>query len=339
MIVEGAAVLEGTGTLAGAGTLTLVGASSISGVGTLTASIPSASLSGAGSLTATGLVALKISHIQAMTADLSDREIYNDIRSECDISEILGQYVAEHPEYFDTIDVRASILPYIAAGETREYTVYANPGDTEITWITGWADCSLQSLQISEAECLAIDPDADWWSYMGIDVCYLSDPFLKYSFDVVTTTDNSMTISVTNNGDYTIMGSVYGQYIGLTPDKRYIKLRVTNGTSIAKYGRRTMDLVWPLGQDTDAMDEIMSTYLERYCEPVPFLRVTVLGKNEHWQARICDSEINDRIWIPCPPLDMDEEFWLNNLYCQHDAKTGILEATFDLEQIREMERI
>jgi len=352
-VIEGAAHVYGIGSVSVTATSTLEGDCSLTGTGglsciiahvdllgegSLVCAIATISMSGEGTCTVLGLVALNIHDIQNFIVDLSDREIYNDIRAECDITEIVRVDPELMPEWFESFSGYGHFYD-LAPHETVEIEVYPREDDhTEITWleITDFSGRPF-ARDWTELVCEALGGDY----YPPFDsvesVCNLPISLGKVSAEIVHRGDTSCTVEVTSESDYTTRGHVYVEYLCLTPDTRFLNLSAIDAVSIQKYGRRTMDLIWPQGQYPDQMQEILDLYLEKYSEPIPRVTVTVMGKTEALQQRIVESEINDRIWIPCSTLEMDEEFWLSNINCRHDVQ-DCLEAIFDLEQIRDMER-
>jgi len=357
-MIEGAARVYGIGGISVTATSTLEGDCSLTGTGELSCIIAHIDLLGEGSLvcdlagahilgegtcTVLGLVALNIHDIQNFIVDLSDREIYNDIRAECDLTDILTLDPEELPEFFVRFIGHGHFYD-LAPHETVEIEVVPREDyHTEITWL-GITDFGAVAVERGWVQAICEALGGDWYPPIPVygedpieSVCNLPDSFGKIGVEIVHRRDTSCTVEVESKSDYTLRGHVYVEYLCLTPETRFFNLSAIDATSIQKYGRRTLPLNWSLGQTPDQMQEILDYYLAKHKEPVPFIDVTIMGKTEALQQRIAESEINDRIWVPCPVLEMDEEFWLNNINCRHDVQ-DCLEAIFDLEQIRDMER-
>jgi len=369
-MIDGAAVISGAGTLTASASFIRKGSATLSGSGSLTAfgdtlsgaaallgegtlicetvmiAAGAASLSGAGSCQAEGQVAWNTQHIQAISVDYSDREIYNDIRTECDIAAILIVSPETTPEFMSPHTISQTIV--IPPNTTETFILEARADEVGVYFLDVWVEnISIAPLSgYTESTCEAIEAGTQYQGEWISPLCYVTPrPSRIFHYNTTYATDRSMAwADVKNNYGtsghpaFSVAVTMSASYVALDPDQRYIKIYASDDASIAKYGRRTMDLVWPLGQTPTDMQGIIDRYLERHSEPVPFVQITVLGKNDLFQARITEAEVNDRLWLPCPPMDMDEEFWLNNLACQHDARQGILEATFDLEEVRDMER-
>ena len=145
----------------------------LEGVGTLIAQealVPGAViLTGTGTLSATtrSLHVINVSDIQEFSIDVSDREIYNDIRAECDIWAILELHPDITPDFFESETteqtyslppsegVHASVEVFYfeaEAGEEGTYFTDAYISDMEIPAISG----------LSEAECEAIEAGTRW---------------------------------------------------------------------------------------------------------------------------------------------------------------------------------
>jgi hypothetical protein len=85
------------------------------------------------------------------------------------------------------------------------------------------------------------------------------------------------------------------------------------------------------------MQEIIDLYLERYMEPVPFAQVKMIGKTAALQKQILGFDISDIFLIVHAGLNLNTEFFINNINCRHDV-SGCLEGSFDLEEVRDMEK-
>lgn len=329
----------------------------LEGVGTVIAQeavIPVAlTLTGEGTLTigVRTFHVINATDISQFTIDLSDREIYNDIRAECDIWAILELHPETTPDFFEaettdqTITIEASEGNHVgvevfyfeaAAGEEGTYFTAATITEMEIPPIGG----------LSEAECEAIESGTRFQGEYYDGFCHVGvRPSKVRIYDTSFSTDHSkMWVYVRNeyglygtSTPYDVEVTVEAEYYKLDPDQRYFKLRASDDTSILKYGRRVMNLPWPLGQTPELMQEIIDLYLERYMEPVPFARITMLGKDAALQKEILDFDISDIFVITHAGLNLDTEFFVNNISCSHDV-SGVLEGNFDLEEVRDMER-
>ena len=279
--------------------------------------------------------------LKAFTLDLSDREIYNDIRAECDITEILSVRPDATPELFVSFETSTK-SQQIPANTEVDLVATADPDHSEIVW-GNIVDYSFQPDTIlgwSQAVCEQLAGYWRWSSSLGTSLCSLPQSLVDQDveFEIVDKGDTTCTIRVTNNSDYILRGKWYVSYIALTPETRYIKLRSTNATSIAKYGRRVMDLVWSMGITPNTMQSLIDNYCERYCEPMSFASMTLEGETDAKITQILNMRIDDKHQIIHPGLDMDEEFFVNNINPSFSREgSGVLIGTFQLEQVRDIE--
>lgn len=310
-------------------------------------------------------VIINSSDISDLTLDISEREIYNDIRSECDVTEILSVRPDSTPDLFKTFRATAHLV--LSAHSTTTIYAEADKDHSEIVWldIVDYSFSGVTIPELTEAECLALDPDAMWWIarvvYGHFPCCVISQGFLKSDIEWEITSRGTTTcsIEVTNNSNFDIRGSWDVGYMALTPETRYLKLRSTDGTSIKKYGRRVMDLRWYVGQTPNQMQSIIDGYRDKYSEPVPITKITLLGKTDSAVSTILSlktdvkvalrfSELNihdyfmlnvdklDEDYLAPDDLSFNGEFWVNNVSISHDVN-GVLEGIFDLENVRPCE--
>lgn len=359
-MITGSAHPYGTGTIAVSGVLIMPATVSLTGVGTMTAQeavVPgSTELQGVGTFSFTGgrvvhvlnatAGASSFGEIQAMAIDLSDREIYNDIRAECDIWDILELHPDSTPTYFETKEVSETFSIGPDACEVFHLTT---PANEEVYWLDMWiSGIAVDPLpNLTQPECEAIEAGT---AYQGVWVspyCYLPPRYSRFRLldssrlvgePLGDRPHDYLNCQIYNDyPSYSAQVTITATYMRLDPDQRYFKLRSTDDTSILGDGRRVMDLAWPLGQTPAQMQEIMDLYKERYSEPVSFVNITMLGISDAVQKRILDFDINEIIQIIHTGLNLNTEFYINNINCRHDV-SGCLEASFDLEEVREMEK-
>ena len=280
--------------------------------------------------------------LRDFTLEISDREIYNDIRAECDVTEILTVRPNATPDLFLPFTASTG-SQLIEANSEAELTATADEDHSEIVWgsiveysfapetILGWGQGACEQL------------GGDWWysTSLGTSLCMLPQSLVQSDVEwkIVSRDETTCTIRVTNDSDYLLRGLWKVSYIALTPETRYIKLRSINQDSIDKYGRRAMDLVWPMGITPNAMQSLIDNYCERYCEPVCLASMTLEGETDTKIDQILNMRIDDKHEIIHTGLDMDEEFFVININGLFNREgTGILTGTFGLEQIRDMEK-
>jgi hypothetical protein len=288
-------------------------------------------------------VILYASDFQGFDLELSDREIYNDIRSNCDITEILTIRPDATPEFFDRYE--ASGWDYnIEPGEVREIIVNAKDGVSNVVWLNV-EDISAHPITQfgwTKEECEALGGIwniGPWGNPAGPSQCFLPSSLAPVHIEVTDYSDYTCTVTVENlSEDYPISIFFHVAYLALSSEKRYLKLRSINEESIAKYGRRTMDLDWPLGMHPTMMQMMIDNYRDRYSEPVCFASLLIEGKDDYIISQILSLKIDDRVRIIHDGLEMDEEFFVNNLSISHDV-SGLLEGAFQLEGVRDSERL
>jgi len=294
---------------------------------------------------------INANQLMGFTLEISGREIYNDIRAKCDVTEILTVRPDATPDLFlpftastisQQIEPREQTAPFTPT--TAELIATADPDHSEIVWgaivdysfhpetILGWGQGACEEL-------------GGWWRYssrLGTSLCSLPQSLVDQDveFEIVDKGDTTCTIEVINNSDYLLRGKWYVSYIALTPETRYIKLRSTNTASIAKYGRRAMNLDWPLGIVPVAMQALIDNYCARYCEPVSMASMTLEGDTDAKITQILDMDIDNKHQIIHAGLDMDQEFFVNSLSGLFSREgSGMLTGTFGLEEVRAMEEL
>ena len=275
--------------------------------------------------------------LQSFILELSDREIYNDVRSECDITAILDIRPDATPELFEQFTIQGGPEGEIAYGETVYNTVTAPTDYVEIVWlsIVSYSASPVTQFGWPQEVCEALG--GDWID--GIpSICHLPSSLAPIRITITGRTATSCTVKIENRSDYAIRCIYFVSYLALSPERRYIKLRSIDETSIRKYGRRAMDLRWPLGQHPVTMQSMIDTYCTRYSEPVCIASMTLEGEIDAKITQILTLQIDDKPQIIHPGLEMDKEFFINSLTVSYDREgSGILTGTFDLEQVRTME--
>jgi len=288
---------------------------------------------------------LEACDIADIMLELSEREIYNDIRASCDITEILTIRPDATPEFFDEYEASTGSQA-IDAGETVNLTVTAVEGMSQIAWrdVEEWSVSHVGYRGLSEAACLWLNADAQWWipavAYGAQSICKMPSSLITphISWEITNRGPTTATIQVTNGSSYDIRGTWKIGYLALSSENRFLKYRVTDTTSIEKYGRRVMNLKWPLGQHPNTMQQMINDYLERYAEPVPMLTVTIQGKTDRLATFVMNAKIDDLIRVEHSGLGINHDFWINQLMPIHRTD-GMLECDFTLEQQRDIEAL
>ena len=295
------------------------------------------------------------SDLKNFTLDISDRQIYNDIRSETDVTEETEVQGDGTPEAYQEIEVAkdGSIKVVVAANSTAYVTFTAEAGHTEVTWLStevSWATRT-KEYGLSEADCEA--EDGTWYEpYSSFpSACFFPDIAGTIEIKFTIRGKTTATAKVTNPYNYEIRAKPRAIYrhlvqeaiagpVTIETETRTLTVRSTDETSIAKYGRRVMNLVWPMGQTQEQTQSLIDAYKDRYSEPVCFASMTLEGSTDAKITQILGIDIDDKHQFIHPGLDMDEEFFINNLSVTLNREgTGILTGTFGLEQVRTMEEL
>jgi len=101
-----------------------------------------------------------------------------------------------------------------------------------------------------------------------------------------------------------------------------------------------MNLKWPLGQHPNTMQSMVDAYCERHSEPVCKASMTLVGSNDTWLEHILTFAVDDKHTIIHPRLELNEEFFINGSDTSYQREgDNLLRATFDLEQVRDMEKL
>lgn len=276
--------------------------------------------------------------MQSFALEISDREIYNDIRAECDITKILTIRPDATPEFFEIFEAigDAEGLEY---GQTINVTVNADTDHSEIAWLELTRYTSVPETQFgwTQEQCEALD-GIYREAPIGPPMCLLPSSLAPLSCRILTRHSNYVIVEVENLSDYTVRGSVYVSYTAVTSDLRFLKLRSVDETSMRKYGRRVMDLVWPLGQHPVTMQSMIDLYKTRYSEPVSMAEMTIEGINAANVAAILELRMDGKHQFIHPRLEMDQEFFVNHITGGLNREgTNLLSGTFSLEQVRTIE--
>lgn len=241
--------------------------------------------------------------------EVSDREIYNDIRAEIGITKSETVVDADPLYEWKVWKYRERIGG--GQGFCRLRT-YKADNHNAITWK------------------LTVD---DAYYYTGY---YEKQPYYDYTCVVDESDNDHCVIKVCNTGSNTchIVYTIKYKYLaseGATHEEiayQSLTVRATDATSIARYGRRVMNLTWPQGATVDEMQMIANAALERYKEPVPVLHVTIQGKNDELATQIFTREISDVISVVCDNLGMaSTDFYIDKISIR-DTAVGIPVCTW-----------
>jgi hypothetical protein len=255
-----------------------------------------------------------------LTYEVDDREIYNDVRSEIEITE-------------ETIVTPPGSDPVYAYGQTRrgigdfdimeEKDVWTEnlTGLSGLTFMDGWGEGGVGFTLRLTATLVSVDT-------VGA--------YTHAVYHVVNDSGSLVVATLVANYMYTVAPAYDG-----TPhtdtNQRTLTVRTTDATSIAKYGRRTMNLTWPMGQTQAQMQALVDSYISRFSEPIPRITMTVQGSTDAMVIHILTRKVSDKITVLCAPLGLAADFWIDSIEVSHNVY-GILEAQWVCEQVRGSEQ-
>jgi len=203
--------------------------------------------------------------------ELSDREIYNDVRSEIGIS-ITETVVDEDADYKWRFWTRSFALP--------------QPGYTTFKYFTASMQNPIR------------------WKLTGVSAKdSSSNPYYDYEIELQdTNNDLTKAVRIKNTG------SLNGCRIRFALEYKYLATeevtsevtvnqtltaRAYDATSILDYGRRVMSLVWPQGADESVVQGLCESNRSRYKEPLGYASLTLIGDSAALRAIIYGAEISD----------------------------------------------
>jgi len=227
--------------------------------------------------------------------EISDREIYNDIRAEIGV---------QHSETVVDAD------PTYSWRQWYRYSGLGNPGTCYSTTYNG--EYQAISWQIINAS----SDDHDY------------NPYYDYTINIVESDSDHCVVKWCNTGSKgaTIGFTLRYKYQtseGTTHDEiayQTLTVRATDDTSIAKYGRRVMNLTWPQGTTANDMQGICNTCLARYKDPVPNIMSTIKGTDDTIASEIFTREISDTISVVCDNLGLaSTDFYLDSISIRDSA--------------------
>jgi hypothetical protein len=291
--------------------------------------------------------------LKSFTLDISDRAIYNDIRSEVDITEdteVTGDGTPEeHAE--NEVGRDGNIKVVLAANSSENVVFTAELGHTDVTWLEAYIAFASRTKEYGWPSDLCVNLGGTWYAPGDTypSCCYFPEIPETIGVQSMIRTKTTWTVRITNPHNYEVRATPRAIYsylvqeaiagaVTIHTETRTLRVRATNAASIRKYGRRVMDLVWPLGITEVTMQSIVDRYCERYCEPVSMASMTLEGSTDARITSILDMEIDDKHRIIHPGLSMDQEFFVNSVNVMFNREgTGLLTGSFSLEEVRAME--
>lgn len=250
--------------------------------------------------------------------ELDDREIFNDIRSELNYSET--ETVLDEEEDSEYAWVGCLERAHLDPGESKQRTANVVAGDTALNW------------KFTSKRADTGSPDYD--------------DYFDYTVTIISSDSTSCTLLFTNTGSIyaEVFAHVAYRYLySYTPEVTHdetvfktLMVRATDPTSIAKYGRRVMNLTWPMGATQEQAQSMVSSYCTRYSEPVARVRMTLKGSDDTKRVQMLTREISDKITVISSDLGLNSDFFINKIDFR-DNPDELVALVWMLEEVRDYE--
>jgi len=213
--------------------------------------------------------------------DLSDREIYNDIRGEIGLLKT-ETVIDDDVDYSWRFWKRTGSLP--------------SPGYTMFRYFTAYLQEPIR------------------WELINVTAQDSNRvPYFDYQATLIDTNDDKTKgVEIKNTGTSAGIISYTVRYKFLSSEAvtheetswETLTVRSFDGTSIKRYGRRVMPLKWPQGATKEQMQMVADAALEHYKDPYPVLHIRLRGDAAAKATQILTREISDVITVNCDNLGM-----------------------------------
>lgn len=247
--------------------------------------------------------------------ELDDREIFNDIRSELkymDTETIVDE--EESSEYdWSYFYVSANLLPGGKRSKSR------SPSNDALRW------------KLEGFSAVDITGSTPWPSYNN------------YTVEIISSSETSCTVEFENTGgsQCLIEGYLYYKYLySYTPevthtesDLKRLMVRATDATSIKKYGRRVMDLTWPMGATQEQTQSLVNSYCTRYSEPIARVTMILKGSDDTLRVQMLTRKISEKITVISSDLGLNSDFFINKIDFR-DNPDELVSLVWTLEEVR-----
>jgi hypothetical protein len=272
-----------------------------------------------------------------ITLELDDREIYNDIRSAIDITETVDTLVVDSPDVYAEAIASHHEQGESQLGETRTVTLTTDWGRKAVSW-------SAPVAFIQQWDPIDKDrfPDA-----YALGVRYLFTDSWGASSTMNSSSPNEANVVWVNDSGHV------GTNWGVDAKYRYLKIpqvahvdtttgtvtqtvRAVDLTSVALYGRRVMNLDWPVGQSKEAVISLATAYLNKHRAAMPRLNMTIVGSSDELMVQLLQRRISDLVTITNARLGLNADCFINAVNYSH-AVGGLPQAMYQLEAARLME--
>jgi len=254
--------------------------------------------------------------IKAFSYELSEREIYNDIRSE------IGKTNSE------------TVIDDDADYSWKVWTKYSGlpaPGYTHFAYFT-----ATQQSPIS-------------WKLVNVSAAtYAKVPYYDYEIELQDTNDDlTKAVRIKNKGSSggTIQYTVKYKYLTseeVTHEETtetILTVRSTDEESISTYARRSMNLVWPQGATEETVQGLCDFNRNRYKDPYGYATLVLIGDTAAKREIIFKAEMSDIMTVTDAYSYLPEtDFFVDSIDFDIDIeRLNIPIATFGLVEQRPVE--
>lgn len=264
--------------------------------------------------------------------DLTDRQIYNDIRSQTQVSNTTT--VVDSPTTYGTFETDKQIIGYIGGGLGARITVQTQSGQIATKWLQAHVDTSGAQYDMSPIggwiQLLCTANDGVWSpgddpNNPTLGHCTTTPPASRYTLGLENMASTSCTLTISDNGDRGYGGfgplSVWATYQAIASEEQThdettytnVYIRATDDASIQKYGRRVLPLTWSEGTDQNGMQAIVDAALRTYKEPAALLNIEVTRENEDMVNFIFTAEISDLVTVHNTKLGLTGLFYVDKI--------------------------
>jgi len=253
-----------------------------------------------------------------ITLELDDREIYNDIRSQVDVTVITPGDTSWTTWTKDDQAIKIFNDETLSPSSSASYTLYPRTGTSAEVWGTPVVEARYYAVNVFTDVSPTVVVTASTYNYITFTVYNNSPAYTMYL----------------DTAKCTYTGKYYEKVVGnSTTGTETLTVRATDATSIALYGRSVMNLTWPLGQTHEQTEALAYSYLARYKDPVIRVKMTIIGKTDALIEEIYTRDISDLITVINTSLGLNADFYINKMDIYHDP-FGLPTAEWTLEYQR-----